>query len=263
MTSHFTSDSALSAISAPRSSGGRSSPIKDAAFDSVQAVVSPALPQGIDAVMDAVAESYAVAEALWSKVRATPAYAFGTAKAACGKGCGWCCHQRVGAAAVEVLHIARHLRQRPDAEALTARLEAWPTGRACAFLVDGACAIYELRPFKCRGLYQLDARWCMTTYAKLDAPLFGPPPSHEYQTPPKDVFDGAVFGLALPFHRAGRDCAGVDFMPALKAVIHQPDAAIARWWRGEKVFPAEAHLHDWFPPIKPADRNRGSRRHGR
>ncbi|RAU20464.1 hypothetical protein CU669_18135 [Paramagnetospirillum kuznetsovii] len=254
MNTPFTADSALGAISASRSGGAASSPIKDAAFDAVHAAVTPHLAQGAAGATAAVAEAFAIAEGLWAEVRATPAFALGTPKAACGKGCGWCCHQRVGAAAVEVLHIAEQLRSHPDAEALIARLDAWPQGRACAFLVDGACSIYALRPLKCRGLYQLDARWCMTTYAKMDLPMFGPAPSHEYQTPPKDVFDGAVFGLALPFHRAGRDCPGVDFMPALKAVIHRPDASAA-WWRGEKVFPAEARLHDWFPPLAKQAKN--------
>lgn len=260
MTSPFTADSALNAISAPRLGATKTSPLRDAAFDAVQVAVAARLSQGEAAAIAAVGEAHAIAERLWAQVRATPAFALGTPKAACGKGCGWCCHQRVGAAAVEVLYIAGQLRQRPDAEALLARLDAWPTGRACAFLVDGACAIYELRPLKCRGLYQLDARWCMTTYAKLDLPLFGPQPSHEYQIPPKEVFDGAVFGLALPFHRAGRDCPGVDFVPALKAVIRRPDAAQA-WWRGETVFPAETRLHDWFPPMaKPA---KGGKKKGR
>lgn len=256
MTSQFTADSAFSAISAPRAAGPKTSPIKDAAFDAIQTAVSARLSKGPDAAVAAVGEAYAMAESLWAKVRATPAFALGTQKAACGKGCGWCCHQRVGAAAVEVLYIAEQLRHRPDFETISARLEAWPQGRACAFLVDGACSIYELRPLKCRGLYQLDARWCMTTYAKLDLPLFGPPPSHEYQTPPKDVFDGAVFGLALPFHRANRDCPGVDFVPALKAIIHRPDATQA-WWGGEKIFPPDTRLHDWFPPLtKPGKKKR-------
>jgi hypothetical protein len=57
-----------------------------------------------------------------------------------------------------------------------------------------------------------------------------------------------VFGLALPFHRSGHDCPGVDFIPALKAVMHRPDATLA-WWRGEAVFPPEVRLHDWFPPL--------------
>ena len=248
MTSQFTADSALNAISAPRTGGQAVSPIKDAAFDAAKSVMAAALPKGCDAVLAAVGEVHAMAEKLWAEIRATPAFALGTKKAACGKGCGWCCHQRVGATAVEVLHIAETLRQRPDAKSLIARIDAWPQGRACALLVEGACSIYDIRPLKCRGLYQVDARWCMTTYAKMDLPLFGPSPSHEFQLPPKDVFDGAVFGLALPFHLAGRDCPGVDFMPALKAVIHRPDAAQA-WWRGETVFPAEARLHNWFPPM--------------
>ncbi|TAN77790.1 MAG: hypothetical protein EPN20_01585, partial [Magnetospirillum sp.] len=248
MTSQFTAESALNAIAAPRSGGPKISPIKDAAFDAARTVVAAALPKGVSATVAAVGEVHAVAESLWADIRSTPTFALGTQRAACGKGCGWCCHQRVGATAVEVLYIAAELRKRSDAAPLIARLDAWPSGRACAFLVDGACSIYEIRPLKCRGLYQLDARWCMTTYAKLDIPMFGPPPSHEYQAPPKDVFDGAVFGMALPFHRSGRDCPGVDFMPALKAVIHRPNAAQA-WWRGEKIFPAEARLHDWFPPM--------------
>ncbi|MDO8606511.1 MAG: YkgJ family cysteine cluster protein [Phaeospirillum sp.] len=248
MISQFTPDSALNAIAAPRVGSPRTSPVRDAAFNAALAVVAAALPKGAQAAITAVGEVHTLADALWAEVRATPAFALGTGRAACGKGCGWCCHQRVGATAAEVLYVADELRKRPDAEALTARLDAWPTGRACAFLVEGACAIYEIRPLKCRGLYQMDARWCMTTYAKLDIPLFGPPPSHEYQIPPKDVFDGAVFGMALPFYRAGRDCPGVDFIPALKAVIHRPDA-VQTWWRGEKVFPAETRLHDWFPPM--------------
>ncbi|OAN45582.1 hypothetical protein A6A04_06700 [Paramagnetospirillum marisnigri] len=248
MTSPFTAESALKSITAPRQGSGRTSPLRDAAFDAVQAAVTPKLADGAEAAVAAVAKAWAVAEELWAKTRATPAFALGTPKAACGKGCGWCCHQRVGAAAVEVLHIAERLRSHPTRDEMLARLEAWPQGRACAFLVDGACSIYDMRPLKCRGLYQLDARWCMTTYAKMDVPLFGPAPSHDFQIPPKDVFDGAVFGLALPFHRSGHDCPGVDFIPALKAIIHRPDAALA-WWRGESVFPADTRLHDWFPPL--------------
>ena len=247
MTTEFTADSALRAMT-HAGRGQNTSPIRDAAFDAVRTLVGKALPLGADATIAAVGEAQALAESLWTQVRATPAYALGTPKAACGKGCGWCCHQRVGATATEVLYIADVLRRRPGAEPLMQRLKDWSGGRPCVFLVDNSCSIYDLRPFKCRGLYQVDARWCMSTYAKIDAPLFGPPPSHDYQMPPKDVFDGAVFGLAHPLHMAGRDCPGVDFIPALKAVIAQPDST-SRWWRGEALFPAEVRLHDWFPPV--------------
>lgn len=233
-------------------SGGRaapSSPLKDAAFDAVRTLVAGALPKGAEAVIAATGEAQALAERLWAEVRATPAHVLGSPPAQCAKGCGWCCHQRVGATATEVLYIANHLQARPDFEALAGRLEAWNGGRPCVFLVDNACAIYDVRPFKCRGVYQVDVRWCMSTFAKVDAPLFGPAPDPAFQQPPKDVFDGAVFGLAHPLHMAGRDCPGLDLVPALKAIIRQPDAT-SRWWRGEPVFPAETRLHDWFPPVR-------------
>ncbi len=263
MTAEFTAAAALKAITASRP-GERPSPIRDAAFDAVRTAVAESLRGatglgGAETAVAAVAQAVAIAEKMWAEVRATPAFALGTRPAACRKGCGWCCHQRVGSPAVEVLYIAERLRQRPDASTLIARLEAWSGGRPCVFLADGGCSIYELRPLKCRGLYQVDARWCMSTYAKIDAPVFGPPPSHEYQMPPKDVFDGAVFGLALPFHSAGHDCPGVDFVPALKAIIHRPDAAQA-WWRGATIFPAEVRLHDWFPPLPKASKAAKKRR---
>lgn len=260
MNNSFDATAALRAMTST-ATGGLSSPIRDASFEAVRALVGAALPKGPDAVVAAVGAVQAYAEGLWASVRATPAFALGTRPAGCARGCGWCCHQRVGATVTEVLYIAQSLRDRPDGAALIERLKAWNSGRPCVFLVDNACSIYDIRPMKCRGAYQVDVRWCMTTFAKLDAPLFGPAPSPEFQQQPKDVFDGAVFGLAHPLHMAGRDCPGVDFVPALKAVIDRPDAASA-WWRGEAVFPAEVRLHDWFPPVAKARPKKG-KSHGR
>lgn len=247
-----------------RETAGRTSPLRDAAFGTVRALTAQALPKGAETVVAAVEDARAAAEALWNQVRATPAYALAARPAPCAKGCGWCCHQRVGATVTEVFNVVGHLRRRPDAAPLIERLRAWNGGRPCVFLVNDACAIYEERPFKCRGVVQLDVRWCMSTFAKIEAPLFGSPPDPTFRREPKDIFDGAVFGLAHPLHMAGRDCPGVDFVPALKAVIDRPDA-LAAWWRGEDVFPAEARLHDWFPPVRgktPPTRSGGGR-HGR
>jgi Fe-S-cluster containining protein len=249
MTNPFDAHAALGAMAAPKPGPAAVSPLKDAAFNQARSLAEAAIAQGLDAVLGMVADLHQTADRMWAETRATPAFALGSRKAACDKGCGWCCHQRVGTTAPELLYIARELNRLPDRDAHLARLEAWPQGRACAFLVEGACSIYGLRPLKCRGLYQYDARWCMTTYAKLDAPLFGAAPDPGYQAPPKDIYDGFVFGHALAFHRVRRDCPGLDFIPALKAVIRM-DGAAADWWAGSKrVFPAEARLHDWFPPL--------------
>jgi hypothetical protein len=259
MNNSFDSAAAPRAMTST-ASGRRSSPVRDESFDAVRALVGAAMTRGPEAVVAAVGEAQACAEALWASVRATPAFAQVAKPAGCAKGCGWCCHQRADATATEVFYVAETLRRRPDAAPLIERLTAWNSGRPCVFLVDNACAIYDVRPMKCRGVYQVDVRWCMSTFAKLDAPLFGPDPCPEFQHEPKDIFDGAVFGLAHPLHMAGRDCPGVDFIPALKAVIDRPDA-MAAWWRGEAVFPTEARLHGWLSPV----RQQGVRgkRHGR
>jgi hypothetical protein len=258
MTTEFSADQAFGALSAPRPTD-RVSPLEDAAFQAARTPIARQLSKGAAAVVRAVGEAVAAAEALWAGVRATPAFVLGSPPAACRKGCGWCCHQRVGAAAVEVLSIAAALRARPDAADLARRLSEWRPGQPCALLKDGACGIYEVRPLKCRGLYHADARWCAKTYAKLAVPGFGPEPSRDIQAAPKEIFDGAVKGIALAFHQAGRPCAGVEFMPALGAVFDRPDAAEA-WWRGEAVFPAEATL-DWFPALaKPGGKPAGKKR---
>lgn len=262
MTGQFDAAAALRSLGGKESSGS-TSPLRDAAFAEVRALTAAALAQGPEAVVQAVAEARDRAEALWNTVKSSPAYQLGGPRTPCAKGCGWCCHQRVGATLTEVLAVAEHLRNRPDGAPLIERLRTWSGGRPCVFLIDGACTVYDVRPFKCRGVLQVDVHWCMSTFAKVDAPVFGPAPDPAFRREPKDIFDGAVFGLAHPLHMAGRDCPGVDFIPALKAVIDRPDA-IAAWWRGETVIPPEARLHDWFPPVRnsPASPGRG-RRHGR
>lgn len=93
----------------------------------------------------------------------------------------------------------------------------------------------------------------MGKYAGL--PAFGPAPSPDFQLEPKMIYEGALKGLALPLIRAGRDCPGLELMPALRAVIDRPDSAQA-WAAGEAVFPPETRL-DWFPaPVKAKGKQR-------
>ncbi|HLO76183.1 MAG TPA: YkgJ family cysteine cluster protein [Magnetospirillum sp.] len=241
MTSNtFTADSALAALRSTQAKGPPPPPLEQAAFDTAHSAIHAALPQGAEALLDATAKAWERADRLWETIRATPAFALGTRPSACRRGCGWCCHQRVGAAAVEVLTMARALRQRPQA---LAALAAWQPGQPCAFLKDGACSVYDVRPLKCRSLWHMDERHCMGKYAGL--PAFGAVPSADFQLEPKMIYEGALKGLALPLIKAGRDCPGLELMPALRAVIDHADAA-ERWAAGEKVFPEQARL-DWFP----------------
>lgn len=113
---------------------------------------------------------------------------------ACAKGCASCCTLRVTATAPELLLIARFLRATRSAYAragidLIARLrEADAATRGldetqrvalrqrCAFIVQGACAIYAVRPLACRGHASHDVRACVDAAAgrRDEVPFSGP-----------------------------------------------------------------------------------------
>ncbi len=139
--------------------------------------------------------------------------------------------------------MARALTDRPQA----ALVAGWIPGTPCAFLKDGACSVYDIRPLKCRSLWHLDVRHCMARYANL--PVMAATVSPAFQQEPKMIYDGALKGLALPLIKEGRDCPGLEMMPALQAVLGDPTAP-ARWLNGEQVFPETTRL-DWFPrPVR-------------
>lgn len=215
-------------------------PLEQAAFDAAHSAITSHLPQGLGGVLKAVSVAWARADRLFDTIRATPAYVLGAPPSACRRGCGWCCHQKVGAAAVEVLAIARALADRPVERAM---LDEWTPGQPCAFLKDGACSIYDIRPLKCRSLWHVDVRHCMAKYAGL--PVSGSKTDPTFRSEPKMIYEGALKGLALTLIKDGRDCPGLEFMPALRAVIDNADAA-QLWWSGNTPFPAETVL-DWFP----------------
>ncbi|MGJ7523776.1 YkgJ family cysteine cluster protein [Variovorax sp. LT1P1] len=92
--------------------------------------------------------------------------------AACRKGCSACCFQAVSISQTEAELIGRTIGQRPtdvvdpvhphasfdlaDREAGEERLRASWAGSPCPFLSEGECSIYDVRPFACRTLINLD-----------------------------------------------------------------------------------------------------------
>lgn len=65
---------------------------------------------------------------------------------ACRKGCDACCQRKFTVTAVEAYNIA--LAYRKLAPEIRLRVEQ--PKASCAFLVDGACSVYESRPIICR-----------------------------------------------------------------------------------------------------------------
>lgn len=99
----------------------------------------------------------------------------------CKPGCASCCHARVEVSDPEALHIAGYLHQLPEPErlALIARLrakamdEGAPAGQRqpCAFLREGLCSIYAIRPSVCRKAHSLSALACQSGAAEIPQDL--------------------------------------------------------------------------------------------
>ncbi|HEX4067539.1 MAG TPA: YkgJ family cysteine cluster protein [Acidobacteriaceae bacterium] len=181
------------------------------------------------------------------------ARASNTRPVACKAGCSWCCYQTVGVTAPEAIRIARHLRAMKDAGAREAMLEKLrsvneaargTTAEArdklqmpCAFLIDGRCGIYPVRPLACVEYTSFDVEDCVkdyhsgyaTTTARCDRAR-----SLVY----KAVRTGMEDGLsgALP----ESDTAPLELSAAVADALSSPDPA-AEWMAGKPVF-ERAHL---------------------
>jgi Fe-S-cluster containining protein len=188
-----------------------------------------------DAAFATAAQALAAAEAREPR-QAAPA---------CREGCTWCCHQRVGASAAEVLRAVRYLREtlpaeevkavRARAAEVVARRAALPPGARgkavlpCPLLADGRCLAYPVRPLTCRGFNSSDAERCREALApggRRDVPSYGP--QQRFYT---FVLDGLRAGLA----EARLDGELLELAAALVAALDDP-AAEARWLAGEGVF---------------------------
>jgi len=91
-----------------------------------------------------------------------------------GRGCSGCCHQLPTMSFLEGLNVLEWLRERGMGQLLVgrwgwvvraaeylknprARVEEWfNQQRGCVFLVDDACAVYEVRPVACRLDHSID-----------------------------------------------------------------------------------------------------------
>lgn len=99
---------------------------------------------------------------------------------ACKKGCSYCCHNKVSVRAHEVLlaaeYVTRNFPTEQQAELTrvlaenSVRIRAltpaqhMQTNIRCAFLLNGACSIYEVRPMKCRDYHATDVSRCIRAY---------------------------------------------------------------------------------------------------
>jgi hypothetical protein len=162
----------------------------------------------------------------------------GGARLACRAGCNFCCHLRVNVLPHEAIALFRYLQSRMPAaaaEQVRTRLRQYvrtppPTApRACAFLVDGECAAYEVRPGACAAYHSTSRERCEQSF--LDPAV-----------PSGTVALQGLLAVALAMEagvKAAVQAEGLRNMPAelrtaVAALLANP-ALIARWRAGRPL----------------------------
>jgi Fe-S-cluster containining protein len=166
---------------------------------------------------------------------------------ACASGCAWCCHQRVGVAAPEVVRIVSYLRDartQQEMDSTIERIQAvrkarstahrFSDGTPCPLLVDNRCSVYPVRPLTCRGFNSSDPQACqaaVTDSKRTEVPVYAPQLRLTSM-----VLDGMRAGLK----EAGLESELLELTAALHIALTVPDA-VTDWLKGEPVF-ASARL---------------------
>ncbi len=154
----------------------------------------------------------------------------------CARGCAHCCEFRVEALPVEALRIARYLRGQHEAilAELRPRLQAqadYAQGRSekryqrkCAFMDEqGACRIYEVRPFKCRVHHSLDRHSCGNGRRAFTVGLL------------EQLEEMMIQGIAGLFRERGLSVVPAELGGAVLRALESP-ALEDQWLRGGQPF---------------------------
>lgn len=161
----------------------------------------------------------------------------GTYKPDCKAGCSHCCHLRVEILDAEALQIAEEVRRRPPSELVTLikRLQAQAamrhaepsmarTASGCAFLDDGLCSIYSVRPATCRKGHSLSVRQCREAASQLPQNLQVIAES-----------EALIAGISAAYREAGLPSASRELSAAVLRALTD-DTAKSKWHAGTSVF---------------------------
>lgn len=129
------------------------------------AAIPPALDQVDSGLPHALAHTNASTRVRLGRIYSVveEAAAIVAPHAACRRGCDSCCRMDVSITSLEADRLAaasgRRIRRPPPA---ASRAPARFAGVPCPFLQDGACSVYEARPFACRSHFAFTATsyWC-------------------------------------------------------------------------------------------------------
>jgi hypothetical protein len=152
---------------------------------------------------------------------------------ACRAGCNFCCHLRVMVYPHEAIALFRYLGSRmprEQANVVRQRLMDGAPRSACAFLVDGKCSAYEVRPGACAGYHSLSREHCEKTYNDPAGSPEGTPVLQALRYISEEMADGIDAGLA----DAGLSGTRMELQAAVAALIRNP-SLIAKWRAGREL----------------------------
>ena len=168
---------------------------------------------------------------------------------ACQAGCNFCCHLRVLLLPHEAIALFRYLQSRMPVAAATqvrAKLREYthpapapgpasptPAGpatpRPCAFLVNGECAAYEVRPAACAAYHSLSKERCELSYRDPAVPS-GTVALQALRVVAVAMQEGVSTGVAAQ----GLSNLPLELHTAVAALLDDP-ALIARWRAGRPL----------------------------
>ena len=182
----------------------------------------------------------------------------GTARLACAKGCGYCCHTWVAATVPEIVLLADTIRSGAvrDPRAIAGIIERsqrtiglTPDQRfgarlPCPLLVDNSCSLYRERPAVCRQATSLDLAACIEEFEGK---------GRGEEMPVSAVYLAHTRNSRVPLTAAlrsvGLPARTYELSAGLTRALEQPDAE-ARWlaaadpFAGVAMGPEEAPAHE-------------------
>jgi Fe-S-cluster containining protein len=164
----------------------------------------------------------------------------------CLPGCAFCCHQRVSIFPHEAVALWQALRERltePVAEAVAnrvrenarrvdemSRAQHQAANLPCAFLIEGHCSAYALRPSVCASFHSMSRARCEQSFQRPDG--IGTPRNSRPALLELQAFaDAVIEATSTALVAAGLDNRKVELHQALRALLDD-EAAADRWRAG-------------------------------
>jgi Fe-S-cluster containining protein len=154
---------------------------------------------------------------------------------ACRAGCNFCCHLQVRVLPHEAIALFRYLQSQMSpatAQRVRERISGYAASqlrRPCAFLIDGECAAYEVRPSACAGYHSLSKERCEQSFKDPTLPT-STVVLRSFQVVAAALEDGLNAELATH----GLSHTRSELHAAVAALLAKP-ALIARWRAGRPL----------------------------